>query len=377
MKTKMLCGGRILSLLLALCMLAGAFSGCGSDSSVSADKVKITLCEPGDSVSVHTGLQGAYLEEPYGMVLSYAQGKSERSKPEPICFTWEVEADESFGEPTGYIFRCGLKSDLSDATAVTLTEPEYKMTNFLLGQKYYWSVTAVYPSGEYTGEIADFTTETTAPRNLDVSGVTNVRDMGGWKTENGGTVKQGLLFRCGRLNENDSDQKKITDEGIQTMLGTLGIKSDIDLRKDGENGGITVSPLGDGVKYYHCPMGYDGDIMAINTEMLKNVLVILSDESNYPAIFHCSIGTDRTGMVAFVINALLGVSADDLYRDYSYSNFGDIGGSRDPANIKHYEETLFSAEGDSLSECTYNWLLGIGMTAEQLDSIIRILGPES
>lgn len=375
MKTKMLLGSRILSLLITLCVLVGAFSGCDSDSTA---EVKITLCELGDNVPVHTQLQNAYLDEPYSMILSYAQGKNELSRPEPVRFTWETAANENAGEFKGYIFRFGTKQDLSDADAVTITEPQYEMTNLLLGQKYYWSVTAIYADKEFASETAEFTTETTAPRNLYVSGVTNVRDMGGWETESGGTVKQGLLFRCGRLNKNDSDENEITNEGIKTMLDTLGIKSEIDLRGGGadknENGGITESPLGSGVNYYHCPMDY-GDIMS-NTEMLKNVLTILADENNYPVIFHCSIGTDRTGMVAFIVNALLGVSADDLYRDYAYSNFGNIGGSREPKNIEHYEKNLLSAGGDSLSECTYNWLLGIGMTSEQLDSIIRILGPE-
>ena len=41
-------------------------------------------------------------------------------------------------------------------------------------------------------------------------------------------------------------------------------------------------------------------------------------------LLHCSIGTDRTGVICFLINALLGVSEEDLYKDYLFSMFGMI-----------------------------------------------------
>jgi protein tyrosine/serine phosphatase len=51
---------------------------------------------------------------------------------------------------------------------------------------------------------------------------------------------------------------------------------------------------------------------------------VLADESNYPIFFHCAIGTDRTGTLAYLINGLLGVPEEDLYYDYCFSNFGAI-----------------------------------------------------
>ena len=184
-------------------------------------------------------------------------------------------------------------------------------------------------------------TDAEAPRNMYVDGVTNVRDLGGWAVD-GGRVKQGLIYRCGRLNENDCETPvaKITEKGVYTMLNEMNIRSEIDLRKvsDNEVGGLTTeSILGAEVNYYQCPMGYNGNMLINNEEMIKHIFSdILSKEENYPLIFHCSIGTDRTGLIAFLIGGLLGVDVNDLYRDYLFSNFGDIGGSRSINNITYH-----------------------------------------
>ena len=37
--------------------------------------------------------------------------------------------------------------------------------------------------------------------------------------------------------------------------------------------------------------------------------------------FHCIAGQDRTGAVAFIINALLGVPLEDLYLDWEVTGF--------------------------------------------------------
>lgn len=94
-------------------------------------------------------------------------------------------------------------------------------------------------------------------------------------------------------------------------------------------------------------------------------------------IFHCNIGTDRTGMIAYLINALLGVSDDNLHRDYLFSNFGNIGGKRNAGGLEEsvYYKSVAEAEGDTLSEKAFNCLVDFGVPAEQLDAIRDILLP--
>jgi protein-tyrosine phosphatase len=46
----------------------------------------------------------------------------------------------------------------------------------------------------------------------------------------------------------------------------------------------------------------------------------LADAANRPALFHCTTGTDRTGWTAATLLMVLGVSDDDVMRDYLLTN---------------------------------------------------------
>ena len=80
-------------------------------------------------------------------------------------------------------------------------------------------------------------------------------------------------------------------------------------------------------------------------------------------------------MLIFMVNALLGVSEDDLIRDYMFSNFADVDNKRKVETIKStaYYQAITSAEGDTLSEKAYNCLSDFGVPTEYLDSVIFIL----
>ena len=80
-------------------------------------------------------------------------------------------------------------------------------------------------------------------------------------------------------------------------------------------------------------------------------------------------------MIAYLVNALLGVSDNDLHRDYLFSNFGAIGGMRKASGLENsvYYQSVAAAKGNTLSEKTYNCLAEFGVPTEQLDSIIDIL----
>lgn len=195
---------------------------------------------------------------------------------------------------------------------------------------------------------------------------------------NSKTVNQGLIYRSARFNENltSTVTPVITSKGLEMVSNVLKIKSEIDLRmvSNNEVGALTdESVLGENVNYYQCPMGYDDNILSINSDEIVNVFKILADKSNYPIVFHCSIGTDRTGMVAFLIEALLGISEEDIYRDYLMSNFGAIGSKRWTSVITSYIDIVDGCEGNILSEKVYNYLISIGVSSESLDSVISIM----
>lgn len=364
----------IVCLVLALC-------ACGTQNDGSdQDAVTWTLEEIDTPVEIHTELQLSYLTGDYRDISTYATGDKELSRPVPLTLSWVAEPKNADDEILSYVFEYATKEDFSDSLQYATAERSYDVINLAVGTEYYWRVTAKLESGgQATSPVSTFTTADRGPRNLYVDGVTNVRDLGGWATSDGGRVKQGLIYRCGRLNKSETETPviEITDDGIWTMLSDLGVRTEIDLRtKDNhEAGGITSSPLGELVDYRNVELEWNNDNYLLNNlDSVREFFEIASDEASYPLIFHCNIGTDRTGMFAFLINGLLGVSEEDLYRDYLFSNFANIGGERGLSNIQNnYLKTVKAAAGETLSEKIRNCLIDCGVPSSQLDAVVNIL----
>ena len=117
-------------------------------------------------------------------------------------------------------------------------------------------------------------------------------------------------------------KSRISPEMHDYLVKVLGVKSDIDLRTDGECYGMKGSPAGPEVKWFHIPSAaYAGMNTDRGKEAFARVFRVFLDERNYPIVFHCIAGQDRTGAVAFILNALLGVEEDELYRDWEATGF--------------------------------------------------------
>ena len=362
---------------MLLCAVV-ALCGCGSEG-VSADW---ELTEIDGKVDLHTELQSAYLADDYNNILKYAKGQEELSRPESLRLDWSASPKGTDAAIKDYTFEYAMNPDFSRAVSLKTEETFCEITNLCLDTVYYWRVTANFSDGKKSvSPVESFETDAVGPRNLYVDGITNIRDLGGYKTADGGRVKQGMMFRCGRLNKSETatPEIEITEKGIDTMLYELGICTEIDFRMkeahNHETGGITSSPLGDLVRYENVELEWNvGNYLLSNLASVRRFFELAADESNYPLIFHCNIGTDRTGMFAFLINGLLGVSEEDLYRDYLFSNFGKIGGARALSGIKNnYLKTIEESEGETLSEKIRNCLILNGVPAEQLDAIVEIM----
>ena len=358
---------RLQALVLALLMLL-SLTGCGAGGTVMLD-------EAGSDISLVNEKMSAYLGAELGQVLSYASGKSELSYPNAITLSWTLEGAEA----EFYRVRVSETENMDEAWVVEVAESALELYNCKTGTTYYWSVTAVKGKREVAASaVGTFSTAEGAPRTIYCDGVANMRDLGGWKTENGQTVKQGFIYRCGRLNENDNATvvRRITDEGLRTMQ-QLGIRTELDLREvvNNEVGGLTDTSLIDGAQYVQVPMdGTRGTLRTSNEAAIAEVFALLGDEANYPMIIHCSIGTDRTGFVCYLINGLLGVCAEDLDRDYLLSNFGAIGSFRHLSRIQDdYLDYIQSLPGETLSAKIEGYLLSIGVAQADMDTLRRVM----
>ncbi|MGN0907290.1 MAG: tyrosine-protein phosphatase [Bullifex sp.] len=271
---------------------------------------------------IHTTLQQEFLSGPYEMATIYAKGTAELSRPEPVIIGYGKDV----------IIISGQEYPVTDGNAAVY--------NLKTGESYIYD--------DITFRISE-----EAPRNLYIDGVTNVRDAGGWMTASGKRTKQGILYRSARLDD-------ITEEG-KAELRRLGIKTEADLREDGTDPGV--------LSYVNIPMKAGGGYLVNNIPYLPVFFELITDETKLPLIYHCSIGTDRTGMVTFLINALLGVGEEDLYRDYLFSNFAMIEGMRRARTIDEYIAYMDRFEGETLSERTENFLISVGVDEADITAL--------
>lgn len=249
--------------------------------------------------------------------------------------------------------------DFTGAYVRQTTETSLTVGNLKVGQTYYWKVN--------DSEVFTFTTDDTPPRWIAVDGITNVRDNGGWRTLDGRRMKQGLIYRGSEMDTHVT----ITASGIQTMLEELHIRTDLDLRGEAV-GKVTESPLGKTVDFRLIPVrAYAEFLEDSHKPVTKAVFELLADESSYPIYYHCWGGADRTGTIAYLLEALLGVPEDDLILDYELTSLS-IWGSRERNSslFSAFEEELRTYDEDGTPQSRAEaYLLSCGVTPETIGKL--------
>ncbi len=377
-------------LLAGIMLMLIVFSAAGCTRSEGLD-----LCDPSmrEYLNAKTEAeQAAVLERCSGINLAH----------QVLSFEWENKTCKKF--KVYFADNKEYENAWVYETFVPRVEPDGV---FVPGMTYYWKV----ENGEDGTLICEdtFQVKDAAPRFITTSQVSNVRDLGGWKTESGDQVKYGLVYRGGMTNP--GGENNFPEKDVILFRDTLGIRTEIDLRmprQDDRN--QTVSILGEDAPYYKLPMhGYCciipdyrqiGPVYRAysreNTESIREVFHILAQEESYPVYFHCNAGADRTGTLAYLINGLLGVSYEDLTRDFELTSFS-AAGRRWRSEI--VGGTGFAAEGvmqddqenyvawgkmhqmmqqqygaGTLAETIENYLItACGVPQEDIDSVRRIL----
>ena len=236
--------------------------------------------------------------------------------------------------PTPYRIEVSTTDTFTESKTYSSNSESFTLPGTLIpGQKYYYRV--FDKNDSVIVKIAGFEVDDTySLRTLAVEGLFNVRDAGGWTAKDGHKVLYNKIIRGGRLTY-------ITDAGKQTLLDELKIKTEIDLRA-GDGGSqelvderLNYRQIGlnqytmlvpdyispeiqgrPGTKY-----GFDPTTPA----SMKAIFETLADANNYPIYYHCNAGADRTGSITFFINGLLGVSYEDLTRDFELTTFSSQG----------------------------------------------------
>ena len=220
----------------------------------------------------------------------------------------------------------------------------------------------------------------TINRILNWEGCNNVRDLGGMKASNGYTTRWGAIVR-------GDHPARLTTDGW-TALYQHGIRTIVSLRTygfDEKDHPIVVPPQ------------YDIQVVSVEIEDVTNksfvqkwattdlwgtplywtdalnlwahrhaaALKAIAQAQPGGVLFHCIRGYDRTGIIAFLVLALAGVSLKDITADYELS----VDPVRDQLlaerNTSAYEVLQKTLGGIDLE----NYLLEGGMTQADIDAI--------
>lgn len=170
---------------------------------------------------------------------------------------------------------------------------------------------------------------------LALQGASNLRDLGGYRTDDGRRTKWGLIYRSSELST-------LTDDDFEYLLN-LGIKQVCDLRTRQEIE-RRANRLPKELIALHKPIykelpvggwdfilnlhrleetwlrGYTEHIIDQKAQAFGDLLRFLADANHLPIVIHCTAGKDRTGVLLALLLLALGVPEETVIADYSLSN---------------------------------------------------------
>ena len=276
----------------------------------------------------------------------YRHDHGANDRPLPVKISWNGGSAASIQISTSPLFENAFEVQAESSPA--------EVFNLIPGEKYYYKVLAA--DGKVLKQACVMPV---GPLRMINGVVGNMRDLGGWKA-NGGHIAYGKLFRGAAL-------ERISNSGRDIFLKDLGISVDLDLRGIKESEARVKAVMPETI-YLKLPVEKNlgrgtGNTQELYQQAIRSIIGWLGEGRS--VFFHCAGGADRTGSLAFLIEALLGVSESDLSKDYELTTFG-----RANTRLRNYRATedethilyelvtylrTFGAPGTSINDLVLNW----------------------
>ena len=258
---------------------------------------------------------------------SFVANYSGSDKPNPVTLSWDGKAAS---------LRISTSPDLSGYKEIKVDASPASVYNLIPGARYFYSVVAADGS-----VLRESCVIPKGPERM-INGVAkNMRDLGGWKAGDK-TIRYGRLYRGARVDDIQSNPS-----AKSIFLNDLGVSIDLDLRglppgTQGGSGEKNPWTSADPVKYvniqlwhYFVPSANQWQIPEVSPgtsadtyqHAIRQIIGWLKEDK--VVYFHCHGGSDRTGTLAFLIEGLLGVSEEDLSKDYELTYYSGSNRKRD------------------------------------------------
>jgi protein-tyrosine phosphatase len=197
----------------------------------------------------------------------------------------------------------------------------------------------------------------TLERLIALEGAVNFRDLGGYATDEGRRTRWRLLFRADGLSD-------LTGPDLAVMR-ELGIRTVVDLRSGQEVDQSRFDVDAHPVTFHHYPFIHTlpdaeefarapGFLGVQYKEMLNGAapqiigaLSALAAPDARPAVFHCTAGKDRTGLLSALVLSLLGVPEETVIADYALSGAA-MARLRTKLIEKYPGSSLFAGDADGV-----------------------------
>ena len=269
---------------------------------------------------------------------SFVSNYSGSDKPNPVKLSWEGKAAA---------VRMSMSPDLSGYKEIKVDASPASVYNLIPGERYFYSVVAADGS-----VLRESCVIPKGPMRM-INGIAkNMRDLGGWKAGDK-TIRYGRLYRGARVDDIQSNST-----AKDSFLNDLGIDIDLDLRglppgSQGGSGEKNPWSTGDPIQYvniqlwhyfYHQATQYpvpeisEGESADIYQSTIRTIIGWMKEDK--VVYFHCHGGSDRTGTLAFLIEGLLGVSEEDLSKDYEVTYYSGSNRKRNSSTGWFYKPMI-------------------------------------
>ena len=270
-----------------------------------------------------------------------------------------------------------VDGDWSKETKLSAGASFFEVSNLRPGANYNYEVRA---DGGALVTSGSFTTTGHMHQLFFRDRIRNCRDLGGWPTKDGKTVKYRKVYRGGRL-----EPKTLSDQGKADVLAE-GIRAQLDLR--GTSDVLSSCALGN--EYSFCApvieQGYSTMLKNYSSQVKQCFeFVVNCVRENKPVYFHCSLGRDRTGTMAMLVLGILNVDEGDISKEYEVTQFaphywGTSDGEHtimtrlaDYDGAAEYIWKNYTSGSETFAQGMEKYLLAIGVSQTDIDDFRSLM----